>query len=111
VSLAVSSARAASAAASAPVHLSARSVDGQEAVLFLLTPTDGAEASPGAGFASPAREGDEPPRTVTLAFDRGGFGLSLVLASYVLDAHGAEVRTGTAGASIQVQLQKAGGAQ
>jgi hypothetical protein len=95
----------------APVDLSARSIDGVEAVLILLTPTDGAEASPGAGLAGPARESDEPPRTVTLAFDRGGFGLSLALASYVLDAHGADVRTGTAGTSIQVQLQKAGGAQ
>jgi hypothetical protein len=49
-------------------------------------------------------------RPVTLAFDRGGFGLSLVLASYVLEAHGAEVRTAST-PGLEIELQKAGGAK
>lgn len=49
-------------------------------------------------------------RPVALAFDRGGFGLSLVLASYVLEAHGAEVRTASS-SGLEVELQKAGGAK
>ncbi|MEO7192332.1 MAG: histidine kinase dimerization/phospho-acceptor domain-containing protein [Vicinamibacterales bacterium] len=55
---------------------------------------------------------DEPlaagaPATVpaTVAFDRGGMGLSLVLASYVLDAHNAQVTTGGS-SMMEVQLQK-----
>lgn len=71
-------------------------------------------ASPGAGaelrvhIGTPDATPDEAEPGRPLAFDRGGLGLALVLASYVLDAHGAEV-TETAPGSILIRLHKTGG--
>jgi hypothetical protein len=55
---------------------------------------------PPPGGAGPAT----PPSAV--AFDRGGQGLSLVVASYVLDAHGAVVARADPPGSIQVHLTR-----
>jgi signal transduction histidine kinase len=44
-----------------------------------------------------------------MSFDRGGAGLALVAASYVLDAHGAETRIGDAPGSIDIHFRKDGG--
>jgi hypothetical protein len=55
---------------------------------------------PAPGGAGPAT----PPSAV--AFDRGGQGLSLVVASYVLDAHGAVVARADPPGSIQVHLTR-----
>jgi hypothetical protein len=91
-----------------PIELSARAAGGRHAVTFLMTPA-GHAASPRDGEPGPARGAGDDGRRVALAFDRGGFGLSLVLASYVLDAHGAVARADDARGGVEVELQKAGG--
>lgn len=45
-----------------------------------------------------------------LSFDRGGAGLALIAASYVLDAHGAQTRIGSVPGSIDIHFGKHGGA-
>jgi K+-sensing histidine kinase KdpD len=45
-----------------------------------------------------------------LSFDRGGAGLALIAASYVLDAHGARTRIGNVPGSIDIHFGKDGGA-
>lgn len=86
------------------VNLSSRSVNGQRTVAFVVSPA-GATTAPGTDPAVSS------PRPATVAFDRGGFGLSLVLASYVLDAHGADVLAADAAGTVEVRLQKAGGSR
>ncbi len=88
--------------ANGPVRLAGRSERGQNAFTFQLRAT----AAEGAADGAPA-----PPRATTIAFDRGGFGLSLVLASYVLAAHGAQVHAADDGQGLDVRLQKAGGSK
>ncbi len=87
------------------VALSARSTTESRTVTVVLTPTEVPAPEAGDDISGAAAAS----RPLTIAFDRGGFGLSLVLASYVLDAHGADVRTAEAGTRVEVQLQKAGG--
>jgi hypothetical protein len=84
------------------VHLTSRSDGGRGTITFLVSPTESIGAPGGDRIAA-------SPRPAATAFDRGGFGLSLVLASYVLDAHGADVRAATVEGSVEVRLQKAGG--
>lgn len=86
------------------VEIRASSAAGRHTITMQMLPVP-AVATEAEWMAPPA----PTSRPVTLAFDRGGFGLSLVLASYVLEAHGAEVRTGST-AGLEVELQKAGGA-
>ena len=88
--------------ADGPVEVAGRCDPDSGTVAFLLTPVGGARPRP-----SDANAGSARPAAV--AFDRGGFGLSLVLASYVLDAHGARVLVAGAPGSIEVRLQQAGG--
>lgn len=91
------------------VELSARSATDPHVVTVVLTPADVPGHEPtGDGPQGAAAATSRP---LTIAFDRGGFGLSLVLASYVLDAHGADVRTADSGKRVEVQLQKAGGSR
>jgi nitrogen-specific signal transduction histidine kinase len=90
------------------VELSARSAT--DLVTVVLTPADVPGLEP-AGDGPHGAETAATSRPLTIAFDRGGFGLSLVLASYVLDAHGADVRTADSGKRVEVQLQKAGGSR
>jgi K+-sensing histidine kinase KdpD len=45
-----------------------------------------------------------------LSFDRGGAGLALIAASYILDAHGAHTRIGNVPGSIDIHFGKDGGA-
>jgi signal transduction histidine kinase len=88
---------------SRPVRLSGRS-DAEEATCTILVSPEAA-----IGVA-----GDRPAASSAsaVAFDRGGFGLSLVMASYVLDAHGADVRAAAdGGGTVEVRLQKAGGSR
>jgi signal transduction histidine kinase len=90
------------------VELSTRSATDSGRIMVVLTAADVPVLEPaGDGPSAGAAIG----RPLTVAFDRGGFGLSLVLASYVLDAHGADVRTTDLGNRIEVQLQKAGGSR
>jgi hypothetical protein len=85
-----------------PVRLSGRSDSGHPTFTLLLIPDQATAADPPAA--------PNPPTAV--AFDRGGFGLSLVLASYVLDAHGADVRAAADGrGGVEVRLQIAGGSK
>jgi len=90
---------------SRPVRLTGRSDSGQATFTILVSPDD----------AIAAADADRPSGSngsTAVAFDRGGFGLSLVLASYVLDAHGADVRAAAnGGGSVEVRLQKAGGSR
>jgi hypothetical protein len=86
------------------VHFSSRPAGGERAVDLLVSPVAAAQAE-GLDRASPAE------RQAAFAFDRGGFGLSLVLASYVLYAHGADVRPADVAGSVAVRLQKAGGSR
>ena len=81
------------------VNLSSRPVSGQETIAFLVRAVDAAGAT-----GEPQVAASHRPAAVT--FDRGGFGLSLVLASYVLAAHGADVRTAEDGETLEVRLQK-----
>jgi hypothetical protein len=55
------------------------------------------------GPADAGRDGQTP--VAPLKFDRGGVGLSLVLASYVFDAHEAEVESTSSNRTI-VRLKK-----
>jgi signal transduction histidine kinase len=92
------------------VELSARSATDSRTITVVLTPTDVPGLGPAGDDSIPGAEA-ATSRPLTVAFDRGGFGLSLVLASYVLDAHGAAVQTANAGTRVEVQLQKAGGSK
>jgi hypothetical protein len=87
------------------VEIRAHSTGGRRTITVQMLPVTAA-ATESEHMTMPAQSG----RPVTLAFDRGGFGLSLVLASYVLEAHGAEVRTGST-PGLEVELQQAGGAK
>jgi signal transduction histidine kinase len=49
---------------------------------------------------SPAAIGESAAATTDVAFTRGGLGLTLVLASYILEAHGARVTTAAAGPHV-----------
>ena len=88
-----------------PVEIRANSAGDRQTITVQMLPVTPA-ATEAERMALPVHSS----RPVTLAFDRGGFGLSLVLASYVLEAHGAEVRTGST-PGLEVELQKAGGAK
>ena len=92
------------------VELSARSATDPHIVTVVLTPAGVPGLEP-TGDGPHGAEAAATSRPLTIAFDRGGFGLSLVLASYVLDAHGADVRTADSGKRVEVQLQKAGGSR
>ena len=115
--ISTSDAEALAAALAALADLTARDTGGRvelqaggagdgHTVTLTVTPV---EADPPEAGLDPKFAAALAARPVTLAFDRGGFGLSLVLASYVLDAHGATVRAGDFTGSVDIRLQKAGG--
>lgn len=84
----------------APVAVVAdRDADAETVSLFIGPPSDvdGARASADAANAE-------------VAFDGGGLGLALVLASYVLDAHEARVTSAGSNGVIQVRLYTEGAA-
>ena len=61
-------------------------------------------------LAATARDQSGDSSNATLRLDRGGLGLSLVLASYVFDAIGARLSSiGPDGSAISVTLRKEGG--
>ena len=87
------------AAEGACVVVADRDADAETVSLFIGPPSDvdGARASADAANAE-------------VAFDGGGLGLALVLASYVLDAHEARVTSAGSNGVIQVRLYTEGAA-
>jgi hypothetical protein len=69
--------------------------DGVAAVLVAIGPQPG---------TAPAA--DAPPPSGPVTFDRGGLGLGLVLASYVLEGHAADVTRVQPSGMIEIRLQK-----
>lgn len=77
---------------------------------FVLTVRPGAEAGEIAVDISPAAGETVDAAAAPFDFGRGGMGLSLVLASHVLDVHGARLTTAGADRSrVTVRLQRDGG--
>lgn len=70
-------------------------------VVVAIRPGAGGQSAPTAPQADVL---SEPPRG-TPAFNRGGMGLELVLASHVLESHGARVTTAPAG-GLDVSLPR-----
>lgn len=78
------------------IAISALCTPADEAVTIELAPPPGSEVIPDAGFEAGAER--------VASFERGGSGLALVIASYVLEAHGARVTPGERQSSLLIQL-------
>jgi signal transduction histidine kinase len=81
---------------------------------FTLTVVPGSDGGEIVIRMSPTADGAAEPGAVEAPFDfgRGGMGLSLVLASHVLDTHGARLTSASGDRSrVTVRLQRDGGSQ
>jgi signal transduction histidine kinase len=76
----------------------------ETAVVMTIDPVPGAEPAPERAAGSGSPPTDSPHRPLT--FSMGGLGLGLVLASYVLDGHRADVTTLGSG-TVDVRLPRA----